>query len=272
MKIKVSFTLPTSDFKGSELKELPVEMNIPESMAVNGNIEYSVIIPDYMFNELANSEPQFKTEYDVNNIKVSGLFSDRSLTRKFKKTQTSILISSLQEYILSLTQILNDRYSIETETMKKKLFISFKHSESHTTNNLNGGYTGKLIRQEFRYFTGYEVMTSKFSNLMSREKIQKQYITKILYASPNSSIRKRDTGFTEDRELFLKLPNLNQSNDSFESEYSIIDWTEEREKFCEKIQNTFIAVNNELDNFLKNIDDNKMDMLISTGGLKFLGE
>lgn len=268
MKIKAIFNLPTPDFKESVGKELPVEMNIPDSMTVNGNIEYSVVIPDYMFKELANSEPQFKTEYNINNGIVSGLFSDKAITRKFKKTQTSILISSLQEYISSLTQILIDRYSIETSTMKKKLFISFKHLENHTTNNLNGGYTGKLIRQEFRYFIGYEVMTSKFSSLLSRN-VQKQYITKIIYASPNSSIRKNDTGFKEKDDLFIKLPNLNQSNESFENEYSIIDWTEEREKFCEKIQNTFIQVNNELDFFLKNIDEDKINMLI-TKGLKFL--
>jgi hypothetical protein len=272
MKIKVWFILPTPDFKKSIGKELPVEMNIPDSMSLNGNIEYCMTIPDYMFNELANSEPQFRTEYDINNNVASGLFSDRTVTKKFKKTQTSILISSLQEYISSLTQILNDRYSIETETMKKKLFIHFNHSENHTTSGLSGAYTGKLINQNFRYFVGYEVMSNKFNYTLSiKKEITKKYITKILYASPNSSLRKNDTGFKEKEGLFLSLLQYNQSIESFEKEYSILDWTEERENFCEKIQNTFINVNNELDNFLKDIDDNKMNMLISNG-LKFLGE
>lgn len=268
MKIKVPFILPTSDFKKSELKELSVNMNIPDSMTVNNNIEYSVLIPDFMFDELANSEPQFKTEYDVNNRKISGLFSEKTVTRKFKKTQTSTLISSLQDYISSLTQHLNDKYSIEAETMKKKIFISFKHSENHTTNGLNGAYTGKNISQEFRYFIGYEVMSNSY-NVWNKQAIEKRYISKIFYSSPNSSLRKLDTGFKEKKEFFLKLPSNNQSIESFESEYSIIDWSEEREKFCEKIQNTFIKVNDELDFFLKNIDENKINMLISNG-LKFL--
>jgi len=118
-----------------------------------------------MFNELADTEPQFKTTFDVNNRNVSGLFSERTLTRKFKKTQTSFLIKNLQDYIFSLTQFLNDKHSIETSTMKKKLFISFNHSNIHTTNGLNGAYTGQQISQSFRYFTGYEVMTSKFSGI-----------------------------------------------------------------------------------------------------------
>lgn len=269
MKIKVPFTLPTADFKGYERKELNVDMNIPDSLTVNGNIEYSVVIPDYMFNELADTEPQFKTVYDPNTRKVSGLFSDRTITYKFKKTQTSLLIGSLQEYISSLTQFINDRHSVETSTMKKKLFISFKHSDTHTTNGLNSAYTGKQISQSFRFFTGYEVMTSKFSGL--EKKVTKQYISKIFYSAPGSTLRKLDTNFQEKEDLFLPIRNTGQSTEDLENIYSIIDWSEEREKFCERIQETFKNVNEELDNFLTNIDDNKMDALISNGGLKFLG-
>ena len=53
------------------MKELWVSMNIDETGVVHGDIEYSVKIPNFMFNELADSEPQFKTEYDVNNKKVN---------------------------------------------------------------------------------------------------------------------------------------------------------------------------------------------------------
>jgi hypothetical protein len=269
MKIKVPFILPTLDFKKSESKELNVEMHISDSMIVNGNIEYSMAIPDYIFKELADTEDQFKTEYDQNNrARVSGLFSEKTLTRKFKKTQTSMLIGNLQDYIFSLTQFLNDKHSIETSTMKKKLFISFNHSDTHTTNGLNCAYTGKQISQSFKYFTGYEVITSKFSCLNKVEK--KQYISKIFYSAPGSALRKNDTGFQEKEDLFLQLKRYNQSDLSFEDEYSIIDWTEERENFCKKIQEKFIKVNAELDIFLKNIDNDKMEILMTDSGLKYL--
>jgi len=268
MKIKVPFILPTSDFKNSELKELSVEMHISDTMIVNGNIEYSVAIPDYIFNEIANTEPQFKTEYDQNNRKISGLFSERTITRKFKKTQTSFLIENLREYISSLTQFLNDKYSLETSSIKKKLFISFKHSDSHTTNGLNGAYTGRSIQQSFRYFTGYEVMTSKFSGIEGT--VKKEYISKIYYAAPGASLRKLDTGFKEKEDLFLKLPKYNQTIESFEAEYSIIDWSEEREDFCRKIEEKFIKVNEELDGFLKNLDDDKIEVLMTGNVFKSL--
>jgi hypothetical protein len=270
MKIKVPFTVPTPDLKNREVKILNVEMKISDSMEVSGDIEYSVVIPDFMFDELANTEPQFKTEYDVNNRadRISGLFSDRVLRRKFQKTQNSLLVSTLQDYISNLTQFINDRHSVETATMAKKIFISFNHSDNHTRNNLNAAYTGRRIGQHFQFFTGYEVMTAKFSGI--DRNVVKKYISKIYYAPEGASMRKNDTGFKEKEDLFLQLNDNGESITSFESRYSIIDWTEEREDFCKKIQDTFVRVNKELEDFLKNIDNNKIDALMSGSGLKFL--
>jgi hypothetical protein len=270
MKIKVPFSIPTADLKSNERKLLNVEMKISDDLEVTGDIEYSVVIPDFMFNELADTEPQFETKFNINNRadRISGLFSGRHLTRKFQKTQTSILVSNLQDYINGLTQFINDRHSAETATMYKKIFISFNHSDAHTRNNLNAAYTGRRISQGFQYFTGYEVMTDKFSGL-GRE-VKKQYISKIYYAAEGASMRKLDTGFKEKDDLFLTLLNHGESIKLFEERYSIIDWSEEREDFCKKIQDMFVRVNTELEDFLKDIDNKKMDALMSGSGLKFL--
>lgn len=268
MKIKVPFCVTTEDLKGYEYKDLNVEMKIGDDLRIGGDIEYSMAIPGHMFKELADTEPQFKTIYDVNNRNVSGLFSKRTATRKFQMTQTSLLISQLQEYISGLTTFINDRHSVETATINKKIFISFNHSDTHTRNNLNAAYTGRRISQGFQFFIGYEVITDKFSGI--DRKIQKQYISKIYYAPEGASMRKHDTGFQEKEDLFLPLTNLHESVESFESRYSIIDWTEEREEFCKKIQDTFVRVNKELEDFLKDIDNKKIDDLMSGNGLKFL--
>lgn len=269
MKIKVPFTITTPDFKHWESKLLDVTIHADFNNVIHSDFEYSVTIPDFMFNELANSEPKFKTEYDINNKNVSGLFSDRTIKRKFMKTQTAMSISQLQQYISSLTQYLNDKYSMEKSTMRKKLIIYFDHSSVHTTNNLNNAYTGEETKQVFRYFTAYEVLTDKFSGL-NRE-VKKQYISKILYAHPNSSINKIDTGFKEKDDLFLKLLH-NETIESFEKKYSIVDWSQEREDFCKKIQDTFKRVNTELSEFLKNIDSEKMDALMYNNGMNFLSD
>lgn len=271
MEHKVYFTLPSTDFKTSISKALTVKSTIDKQEVINGDIEYSVVIPDYIFNELADTEEQFSTTYDQNNRKISGLFSKRTLTHKFQRTQTCILISRLQEYISSLTQHILDKHSVETNTMTKKIFIAFNHSETQTRNDLNGAYTGEKISQSFKYFTGYEVMTDKFSGI--KRKVEKRYISKILYASELSVSRKQDTGYKEQEDLFLTLTNQHESIEEFEQRYSIIDWSEEREAFCERIKQAFMKVNNELSSFLKNLDEDKINALMQNGsGLKFLTE
>ena len=269
IKLKAPFCIPTKDLKGAEWTTLPVTSTIPESKEVDGDIEYKVAIPDFMFDELANTEPKFATVHDWNNKKISGCSSDKSI-QKFKKTQTAKLISQLQDYIYSLTQYINERHSIENATLKKKIFIYFNHSQVHTTNGLNNAYWGERISQLFRYFVGYEIMTTQFSEINQRGP-QKKYITKIGYASPTASIQLYNTNFKEREDLFLPLPRHNQSMKDFENEFSIVDWTQEREDFCEKIKSTFITVNDELSLFLKDISSKKMDMLMKSN-LKFLKE
>lgn len=270
MKILVNFILPTKDFKKTELKALPVKMNIDPEKIFSGDIEYSVVIPDFMFNELADTENKFKTTYDPNNREISGLFSDRTLTRKFQKTQTSKLISLLQDYISNLTAHIVNKHSIETKSIKKKIFIKFSHSRFHATNGLNHAYQGEEIRQTFKYFIGYELLTK--NNILSfteKEEYVKKYISKIFYANKGSSLAKHDTNLQEKEDLFLPLLAHGQSLESFEKEFSIIDWTEEREEFCKRIQNTFIRVNEDLSSFLTNLDSKKFDQIMINGGLNY---
>jgi len=264
-----SFLVPTKDLKHYESISLKVTSNIYPSEELLGNPIYKVVLPDFMFKELADSELQFATKHDWNNkATVSGLFSDKALTHTFKKTQTSQLMSALQDYFSELTTIINERHSFEKTTAKKKIFISFHHQKRHSTNNLNGAYRGEITAQQFQYFTGYEMMSTKFDSLNPEP--QKTYITKIRYHSPQSTTRHLDTGFKEQDDLVIQLNSVNQSNEAFEDDYSIIDWTEEREDFCKKIQEMFDRVNADLSNFLNDIDSEKMDMLMSSNALKFL--
>ena len=271
LKFKAGFVIPTKNLKKWEYVELPVNSTILEDGTLNGNPEFKVTIPDFMFNELANTEPEFKTTYDVNNKKVSGCFADRDLTYKFKKTQTAKLISTLQDYFHELTTKITDKHSVETATLKKMIFIKFEHNRTHWGNNLNGAYKGEIIRQLFNYFIGYEVMTTQFSSLMDRGEPKKRYITKIGYASPEASIQHHNSHFKERDDLFLPLPNHNQSVESFENEFSIVEWTEEREAFCQQIKDTFVKVNSDLSEFLKDLSGDKIEAIMATGGFKMLG-
>jgi len=272
-KFKAQFCVPTKDLKKWEWVDLTVNSTIPEDGMLYGNPEFKVTLPDHMFKELADTEPEFKTSYDVNNRKVSGCFADREITYKFKKTQTAKLISTLQDYFHELTSKINEKHSIENATLKKMIFIKFEHARNHWGNNLNGAYKGEVIKQLFNYFVGYEVMTHSFSGLLDKAgEPKKRYISKIGYASPEASIQHHNSHFKERDDLFLQLPNHNQSIESFEDEFSIVEWTEEREAFCQQIKDTFQRVNEDLSEFLKDLDGNKIEALIASGGFKFLTE
>jgi len=275
IKLKVPFLVATQDLKGYESVDLTVTTTIPEELRVYGDPEFKVTIPDHMFKELADTEPQFDTEPDINkrssHISIKGLFGEREITHKFKKTQTSKLISSLQSYMMDLTEMINYRHSIEKATLKKKLFIKFQHTRNHHTNGLNNAYRGETIAQTFNYFIGYEMFTESLaSSKFGSKGPKKRYITKIGYASPNSSVQHYNTHFKEREDLSLDLPGLHQSIEAFENEFSIIDWSEEREDFLKRIKETFVSVNEELSDFLKDMSDDKIEALMASGGLKFL--
>lgn len=266
IQFKRTFTLPTPDFQKWEFKELTVRLNI-NAGEVNDHVpEYSITLPDIIFDELKDTEPQFATKHDWNNHDVSGLSSKRSITKKFQKTQTSTSIDVLKEYVSGLTQHILDKHSVETSTEKKKIFIYFNHQKSHDKTS-NGAYLGEDISQSFRYFIGYEVMTDKFSKLLSGDKRRiptKQYISKILYRYNIGGGFK--AGLTEADNLFLPLCD-GVSMDQFEAKYSIIDWTPEREAYCEKIKQSFIKVNAELSKFLKDMTNEKVDELMQNNYL-----
>lgn len=265
IKFKKTFIVPTTDFQKWESMELEVRLNL-NAGEINEQIpEYSITLPDFIFNELADTEPQFATKHDINNHNVSGYFSKKSLQRKFQKTQTSMHIGILTDYVHNLTQHILDKHCIEKATEKKKIFIYFNHQTHHESNDI-GAYLGEAIKQSFRYFIGYEVMTEKFSRLLMGDEKRvptRQYISKTMYKSPYSLGQGFTQSITESEKLFLLLAN-GDGMAQYEGKYSIIDWTQEREDFCAKVKLKFIQVNTELSSFLKNLDNNKLDALIAS--------
>lgn len=265
MKFKTRFYIPEPDFKSASSKELWVEMPDPDRLLNVDEIEYKVCIPDFMFNELANSEPKFKTEYDVNSHEVSGCFSKRSITSKFQKTQTAITIKQLKDYISGLTDYLLDKYSIETTSMQKKIFIRFAHSNQRARTSWLFAYLGQVNNQSFQYFIGYETISESYLDgariglPFGGEKMKvKKYVTNFKLG------RMGDTGTPlHEVKEYLPLTEHNENYKHIEARYSIIDWTQEREDFCKRIQDTFKEINQKLADFLQDISNEKIDHMIA---------
>jgi hypothetical protein len=271
MEFNVMFHVPSKDFLRSEYLPLKVRTNWePAGEAIQQEPEFTVSLPEHLFKDLANTEPRFKTVYDVNSRGISGLFAKNTLTHKFKRSQTSTSIKALQDYLYELTHLSLDKHCPEKKSMRKKLFLRFTHSATHKTNGHSNAYHGVLVKQDFQYFTGYEMMTTKFGSVFDRDTPRKQYVTKILYAGRGSSLAYLDTGFQEKEDVLVPLFPPQATVDAVDKEYIILDWTQDREDFCRRIQETFQDVNRKLQSFLAGLTAEQMDAFIASGGFKLL--
>jgi len=267
MKIKVQFSVPSKDFSKPESIILPVESSLSEGGEFWDDAEWKVVIPDYIFNELANTEPQFKTSHDVNNKMPFGCFSRDTITYKFKKTQVSTSISHLRKCFSEMTIIILNRHSIETQSQKKKIFIKFEEKSNQTRYQMNGAYTGLHQSLSFRFFLGYEMLVKSHKLLSGsdgfeqEEVFTKKYFTKAEYGMNGQRIFGRVIeNFVEKDYLCHHLEDWKK----IESEYIIIDHTQEREDFLIKIQEQFTNLSEKLSNFFK-FDNDNIDLLIEQG-------
>lgn len=206
MKFKYKFNVPSNDFKKRETVELVVETNpetFEELSGTNAEMQYKIKIPDYIYNELVDTEPKYASKADDNNrATISGCFPTNSpLYRKFQKTQTSTSLHHLYRYLSDLVSELNEKYSDEFISKKKKIFIKYNHSSVHSTNGYNGAYMGKTVKNYFQFFIGYETIRNMDSDSIQGRIFKPSeidYITHIEFHPPSSSTRKKDSNFLED--------------------------------------------------------------------------
>lgn len=269
MKIKRKFVVPSSNLQKRDLVELVVETSPEnfEDLQSGQDIIYKVKIPDFIFNELKDSEPRFATKVNINNrATISGCFVEvlnSPAYRKFQKTQSAYSIRILEEYLSNLTSIINDKYSDDVIAKNKKIFIKYSHAFSHERNKNNHASFGKVVSNRFQYFIGTEIIynteSDAYKNSLTPK--SKEYVTDFIY--------KKDDDVEISKNSCL---HIYEKYTTFEKEYNIIDWSEEREEFCLKIQNAFIKINTELDNFLQSLDNTKFDELMTNNELKLLSK
>lgn len=268
MKFKHSFPVPSKDFKRFEHKSLWVETT--DNLEHINDVYFRVKIPDYMFDELADSTPKYKTTHDFNNHELVGCYDDRTISRKFKKTQSAVLLSTLKDFFSEMTNEIIERHNPPHEDIKKKIFIIYNYDNIHKRCDYNAAYMGKRVSSSFQFFIGYEIThKDEYINkgMMSEEKVV--YKTKIEYHPKGSSTAKLDTNFHESDDTWISLSGR-MKNEDWARNFSIIDWTQEKEDFCVLIREKFDAINAELAKFLTNIDDEKFKLLMDNN-LKMLG-
>lgn len=241
---KNTFDVCSESFAYGSIKvELDVYMT-PISLDIK-SIKFRVDIPNYIYEkcmENTDVENQPKTQYIENE-------------------NLSILHSEIQRYSSMARSIYQEQKA--SEKYKKKIVIQFHSKETSERDSYNFAYTGQKISTNFNWFTIYEF--NKIDSLM----VKIGYFTFLKKESSFSSIRKKHN-FEPDINGVVDLKNVNGKCYLSKPSGVIIDWTQEREDFFNGIENNFRKLSENLNNFLSDLDSEKVDLLIKNSTFKFL--
>jgi hypothetical protein len=246
-KIRIQFSLPPENLKKYQpykVEELDVFMTkiTPEVKS----IKFSVYIPDYIYNKCMEN-----TDIDI-----------RPKLRYIESESLSSLHNQIATY--SDLAINTQHLQESSEKYKKKIAIIFNSNEEATRDNYNHAYTGQSISVNFRYYVVNEFGQDSLSH-------NYDYFTFKKRISINDKIRQPELKI-ETTLPYIDLESKNQKVYFYgRPSGTLIDWTEEREKFCQELESKFRNLSNNLNQFLKDLDSEKLDNLIQNNTLKLLG-
>lgn len=241
-KIKVSAYLLDTNFKWCT-KDISIDVS--EYDPKSQEIWYRTQVPNHIYNELLDTAP----EYTV----------DKGFTKTIKSISVNYLLTRIKE----LSDIIDENRKVDTFKRVKKIFIRYTHSQDHKRCEWTSGYMGERVGSNFQFFVGYEVMDKKCLPL-GAEKTQENYYTLICHqkVSSTSTVTRNDTNFQEGTRLHPLYMHNSSDRKNFIENHSIVDWTQEREDFLNMILSKFKELHKYLDDFLGNLDNDKIQKLI----------
>lgn len=230
--IEVDFRQPTFDryYDYKELETLNTFRDIevystPISKDGLSDVKYTMHIPDDLYYSLQK-------------------LPDEKL-RPQNKVIEDVLISNVIKILNEHIGNVIGYFKLEKDEEKYEKMILIKYSSSNTKmrDDFNFAYIGENIGVGFRYYIGW---------------VQKKESRGILTS-------KYDTFFTnlkyDNGNVYEKKCRINESSISNRGEI-IVPWTKEREDFLNMLQNSFTNLKNNLDKFLSEMDESKLDLLI----------
>jgi len=241
MKLKANIYVPDKDFSGKGNREdITVTVKEPNS---DGEVIFEADIPTHVFEKLKDTADVYKTKENGG-----------SFRKKVSLSHYKFLCESIQSYCYDSEKIQN----MEKLEKQKKLFIRFDFLNRLTRDNWCGAGTGNALKTHFQYFVGYKTSTmrvkigSSFSSGEVEESECVKYLSKHVMLVEGRS----------HKENSLQPLNMDWRHHEIENTYKIIDWTQEREDFLSEIENKFNDLGTKLNEFLGDLDNEKIDSLI----------
>lgn len=163
------------------------------------------------------------------------------------KTVSSPVLSSLVESILEKGNRCLEIKDRENAKSEKYLAVCFNQSHTQERDSFNFASKGFNTKSSFQYFVVYKDI--KAPNSLDRY----NYKSDIRIGTENhNSPRKWH---------YFGINTIENSN------FKLIRWTQEREDYFKNIQDKFVEINNKLNEFLGNLDEDKVEFLMSNKNL-----
>ncbi len=222
-KFDVEFDLVAEDF-GHGRSKVILPVYTNEIKSDTKEINYTVEVPDYIYDFLMVHPEEDKRP--KSKVYTTNVFADLHTH-----------LSTLGNYAHSLTE-----HDKELKKAEKVILVMFGAGQRETKDNWVHGYTGIQTNINYRYLIGYKMVKSSLSG------------QKAIYVDKKWIAGK---GFVTVRADERKHPIFDVSGSK------IISWTQEREDFLANIESNFKKLSDNLNTFLSDLDDNKLDLLIA---------
>jgi hypothetical protein len=207
----------------------------------NGRFQ-KVLLPVYM------TEIQSDTKEVEFNVEIPDFLYDFMVNHPDteKRPKSKIITSGGFGYLhKALTDLSHDATMLvtldkELSQAKKVILVSFGSSQKEVRDDWHFGYKGKKTNISFNYFIGHQMPATYFKS-GKEVYVDKRY--------------EQGKGFMPIKGRYVPVNH----------EHKIIAWTQEREDFLQTLETRFKTLSDNLNNFLSDMDENKLDQLVANG-------
>jgi len=243
---EIEIALVNKDFTTNEDTIIRINTELKNNIFL-----FHTTIPKYIFDYIKDTGDD-----KYNSSKPGKWDPNKTQHKQFRQKISSHILSDLISQLLIIS---NDCISIKnfnTAQSDKMIAIKFNHSTHKTKDNFNFSYTGEKFNMNFQFFIVYSyqqktIMGESVTQYKTRDSIY-DVTNKEAYFSNNKN-----------REWYM-------FNHDISRDFNLIKWSQEAEDFFNNVKKNFNKIAKDLDEYLCDIDDTKMKMLIDNN-IKLLG-
>jgi hypothetical protein len=229
--------LPNETFEKRKFVDYDLDVYMTKIDSKTKKVVFRVDIPEHIYN-MCMKNPDLDNRLSLKYIESENLSDLHS-----KMSDYANLSSHVSELLKA------------SEMYKKKICIVFNSKETTERDSYYFAYLGQRISTNFGWYIAYEYETKDFSG-----RPKKEYFTWKKNMSTGTTIGefRGYTGVVDFEKKGIKT-HIHTKPPGV-----IVDWTQEREDFLTALENKFRNLSENLNEFLADLDDDKIEKLITS--------